>query len=330
METHRKINKMFAKCFSIILLFIHLVYCVAVGKIISTASTSALAGTSRMAENAAFVAARPISKTRFPATLASNAKTFTLDLKSFSSTTLRGPTVVIDKVKPKPKAKSFQFITKAAQDLDDSSKSKYSFIIKDMKMSSSRKGIRNIEERKQLELNIKKVRRQILAERELGMINMKNDNPKTAFNPLTGKKVDIYYTQAFVSKHNGKPDRGVHSGAYNTILNNPKKIIVSKKPHFYLQKVGQAGLGIRESIFRQLGIEYDRSAKYIRVAISTKNKVSLSSYHRSEKMKWYLDSNGVRISQIELEGFYIPNTKESTYGDRKRDVLIVDHMHIIQ
>ena len=47
-------------------------------------------------------------------------------------------------------------------------------------------------------------------------------------------------------------------------------------------------------------------------------------------MKWYLDSNGVRKSQIEFEGFYIPNAKESEYGDKKRDVLIVDHMHRIQ
>lgn len=195
----------------------------------------------------------------------------------------------------------------------------------DLSHKESRK---NAIRKKHMMQRIEKLQRQDAAKLELGHLNLDNPNPKLTFNVADGSLIDLVYSQAFVTKHLGEPDRGPHGGTHNSVLQNPQDVILSGARIILNQKgrvrYGVPGKDIPMTLLESLGIKViTNDAKFKRMAIPSFNMVAIKSYIRTAKEGWEAYPLHGSESRIEFEGYLIPQG----FGGLQRDTIIVDHMH---
>ena len=190
-------------------------------------------------------------------------------------------------------------------------------------------------EQKQIQMHLDKLNRQTLAKLQIGRIatdRIVSELPST-IKTAEGSTINLKYTQAFMAKHTGGPDRGPHSGMYNTILKNPNQVKLGM-PYLLLDQTGnirkgKAAIDIPLSLYKDLNLRVpaDLEIEYERVGVPTTKQVSVNSFLRTSTVQidspksWSLDKLAPTSSLIDLEGFIIPSSR------RQEWILIVDHMH---
>lgn len=202
------------------------------------------------------------------------------------------------------------------------------------KRQSSKEIQKMQNEQKQIQMHRDKLDRQALAKHQIGKISTKTSGLPRTIRTAQGTTINLQYTQAFMAKHIGGPDRGPHSGMYNTILTNPNQVVLGS-PYLLLDqktgniRKGKAAIDIPLSLYKDLKLRVpaDLEIEYERVGVPSKNSVSVNSFLRTSTLQidspksWSLDRSAPTSSLIDLEGFIIPSS------ERKEWILIVDHMH---